>query len=322
MNYVLYNAVYINPVNLNRYYEKNIIETYIYFDFQNKFLTFVILLLTKFTKATINFTSINMDKIWDYKLITFHCISIIRYLFTLKIDIEQIIVLYKIGFFPIQGILNIGVDLFVLYKRALKILLYVQKMNAIYNLEKYTYHTQPSSTTTSTSATTASSATTATNDDKPLCTICLHEVTEGKILPCGHVFHLFCIKEWMATNENCPSCKAKIINENGHMKYSQTFYRKEKKKLRQEKKKDDKVKIVNLFMEFKEYNKEMFAGDKEGFGDGNNRNTGGVAYALPCEVVYNREVENEIARLKCEITNNKMIKLYEEVQTQMHKYLD
>ena len=134
-------------------------------------------------------------------------------------------------------------------------------MNEIYNLEKYTYHTQPSSTTTSTSATTASSATTATNDDKPLCTICLHEVTEGKILPCGHVFHLFCIKEWMATNENCPSCKAKIINENGHMKYSQTFYRKEKKKLRQEKKKDDKVKIVNLFMEFKEYNKEMFAGD-------------------------------------------------------------
>jgi hypothetical protein len=55
---------------------------------------------------------------------------------------------------------------------------------------------------------------------------------------------------------------------------------------------------------------------------GNYRNTGGVAFALPCEVVFNREVENEIARLKCEITNNKMIKLYEEVQTQMHKYLD
>ena len=308
MNYVLYNAVYINPVNLNRYHEKNIIDTYIYFDFQNKFLTFVILLLTKFSKATINFTSINMDKTWDYKLITFHCISIIRYLFTLKIDIEQIIVLYKIGFFPIQGILNIGVDLFVLYKRALKILLYVQKMNAISNLEKYTYIQ-------------SSSSTTSNNDDKPLCTICLHEVTDGKVLPCEHVFHLFCIKEWMYTNENCPSCKAKIINENGHMKYSQMFYRKEKKKMKQEKQKDDKVKMVNLFMEFKEYNKEVFAGEKEGFGESKG-NTGGISFALPCEVVFNREVENEIARLKCEITNNKMIKLYDEVQKQMHKYLD
>merc|ERR1719419_1518368 len=28
------------------------------------------------------------------------------------------------------------------------------------------------------------------------CTVCMAEITSGKQLPCGHIFHLRCLKEW------------------------------------------------------------------------------------------------------------------------------
>jgi len=44
------------------------------------------------------------------------------------------------------------------------------------------------------------------------CLICLHEITHGKKIPCGHIFHLNCLKGWIQGNANqfCPKCKQPI----------------------------------------------------------------------------------------------------------------
>jgi len=53
------------------------------------------------------------------------------------------------------------------------------------------------------------------------CTVCMAEITEGKELPCGHIFHLRCLKEWLRRNPICPTCRHSIrvppqpaVNEN------------------------------------------------------------------------------------------------------------
>lgn len=41
------------------------------------------------------------------------------------------------------------------------------------------------------------------------CCICLEQYCNTKymhMLPCNHVFHLSCIKEWYNRNESCPIC--------------------------------------------------------------------------------------------------------------------
>jgi len=40
----------------------------------------------------------------------------------------------------------------------------------------------------------------------------------GKLLSCGHVFHLHCIKEWVATNTICPTCKCNLIENKDETK--------------------------------------------------------------------------------------------------------
>lgn len=47
------------------------------------------------------------------------------------------------------------------------------------------------------------------------CVICLEEWEQGKkniadLLPCWHRFHRDCIKEWLATQNDCPSCRKNI----------------------------------------------------------------------------------------------------------------
>ena len=46
------------------------------------------------------------------------------------------------------------------------------------------------------------------------CSICLSELQEGDIvgdIPCGHVFHKDCLKEWLHKNNHCPICRAPNI---------------------------------------------------------------------------------------------------------------
>jgi hypothetical protein len=46
------------------------------------------------------------------------------------------------------------------------------------------------------------------------CSVCLDEFTIGDkvmILPCYHNFHEKCIREWLPLHQNCPLCRANIL---------------------------------------------------------------------------------------------------------------
>uniref|UniRef100_A0A061R0D6 RING-type E3 ubiquitin transferase n=1 Tax=Tetraselmis sp. GSL018 TaxID=582737 RepID=A0A061R0D6_9CHLO len=48
------------------------------------------------------------------------------------------------------------------------------------------------------------------------CIICREEmVVEGanKRLPCGHVFHLTCLRSWLERQQNCPTCRANVLQQ-------------------------------------------------------------------------------------------------------------
>ena len=42
------------------------------------------------------------------------------------------------------------------------------------------------------------------------CPICFEEVDQAKVLPCGHFFHLACLRRWLETGKECPVCRADI----------------------------------------------------------------------------------------------------------------
>lgn len=44
-----------------------------------------------------------------------------------------------------------------------------------------------------------------------VCMICYEGMTAGKKLPCGHIFHLECIRMWFQTRQNCPFCRAEVL---------------------------------------------------------------------------------------------------------------
>ena len=48
---------------------------------------------------------------------------------------------------------------------------------------------------------------------KEECVICLYEFKNGDkfiSLPCIHIFHAYCIKNWLKKQKNCPICKYEI----------------------------------------------------------------------------------------------------------------
>ena len=50
-------------------------------------------------------------------------------------------------------------------------------------------------------------------NDKKRCNICLEDFSNGEkvlVLPCLHIFHTNCIKEWFKSNNTCPLCKSQI----------------------------------------------------------------------------------------------------------------
>eukprot|EP00981_Chlorochromonas_danica_P008539 scaffold2208_cov170-Ochromonas_danica.AAC.23 len=42
------------------------------------------------------------------------------------------------------------------------------------------------------------------------CLVCREEMDRGKKLPCGHVFHLDCLRLWLQHQQTCPLCRAEI----------------------------------------------------------------------------------------------------------------
>jgi E3 ubiquitin-protein ligase synoviolin len=50
----------------------------------------------------------------------------------------------------------------------------------------------------------------ATNDEivaNGNCLVCREEMAVGKKLPCGHIFHLDCLKMWLQHQQSCPLCR-------------------------------------------------------------------------------------------------------------------
>lgn len=50
-------------------------------------------------------------------------------------------------------------------------------------------------------------------EEEELCSICYYNLKEGEEihrLPCKHIFHCECIKEWLMKERVCPMCKQEI----------------------------------------------------------------------------------------------------------------
>ena len=55
------------------------------------------------------------------------------------------------------------------------------------------------------------------DSEKKNCVICLEDFKNGDkacVLPCVHIFHTNCVKEWLKTKNFCPICKFKLTGEN------------------------------------------------------------------------------------------------------------
>ena len=54
------------------------------------------------------------------------------------------------------------------------------------------------------------------DDEDNLCTICMLDVEDGErvgVLPCDHLFHADCLKEWIKRRNVCPLCQTKLAEE-------------------------------------------------------------------------------------------------------------
>ena len=54
------------------------------------------------------------------------------------------------------------------------------------------------------------------NDDEVMCTICIADIENGDrvgCLPCDHLFHADCLKEWIKRRNVCPLCQEPIAEE-------------------------------------------------------------------------------------------------------------
>jgi hypothetical protein len=55
------------------------------------------------------------------------------------------------------------------------------------------------------------------DDDNKNCVICLQDFQNGEkatFLPCFHIFHTECIKNWLQNENTCPICKFKLTLDN------------------------------------------------------------------------------------------------------------
>lgn len=46
------------------------------------------------------------------------------------------------------------------------------------------------------------------------CIICREEMTIAKKLPCGHIFHLACLRSWLQRQQTCPTCRIDVLQNN------------------------------------------------------------------------------------------------------------
>ncbi|PNX90988.1 zinc finger protein, partial [Trifolium pratense] len=51
-------------------------------------------------------------------------------------------------------------------------------------------------------------------EDVTKCTICLEDVNIGVALPCSHIFHTNCIRDWLVIGHCCPLCRFQLPTSN------------------------------------------------------------------------------------------------------------
>lgn len=126
-----------------------------------------------------------MQKHWNLKLIVFNLISFVRYAIKLAIEIVKFIiyflfekfciVLVKVGVVPVFFIIDVFYSCWNLIKLGYKFWENYKTNKHINNLSDFT-------------------ASEEEPKHYPICNICLDEIKVGKLLNCGHIFHLRCIK--------------------------------------------------------------------------------------------------------------------------------
>ncbi|KAL3677675.1 hypothetical protein R1sor_020631 [Riccia sorocarpa] len=43
------------------------------------------------------------------------------------------------------------------------------------------------------------------------CIVCREDMVEAKTLPCGHLFHIHCLRQWLERRNTCPTCRAPVL---------------------------------------------------------------------------------------------------------------
>lgn len=210
LNYRLYSISGISEKQKNRPNG----EFLIYYVFNCEFLFLFIKIVAKFYKLMINITSVNLDKTWDYKNLTFNIISTVKYSIKILCEFRFCYVLIKMRIFPIYFFIDVLRNAYHLLKLIVKI--YETYNNAYYvqALPDYNIYVDLKNQGLLTPNLTKEEIDKLKKDNINLCNICLCEIEKGKYLNCGHVFHLKCIKEWVSINTKCPICKSSVINEN------------------------------------------------------------------------------------------------------------
>jgi hypothetical protein len=100
---------------------QNNMDKLIYFIFGNEFLFLLLKLIIKFLKLTIDITSINLQKTWDYRRPVFNVFSFSRYAFKIFIEIKFCIILFRLGLIPILFIIDVLFSVINLVKQAIKL---------------------------------------------------------------------------------------------------------------------------------------------------------------------------------------------------------
>ena len=217
LNYLLYT---ISSISEEQEKKQSHAEFLIYYVFNCEFLFLFIKIVAKFYKLMINITSINMDKIWDYRNLTFNVISSIKYAIKILCEFRFCYVLIRMRIFPIYFFIDVLKNAYHLIKMPVKIYESYNNANYIQSLMDYDINTELKNLGLINDHMTEEEKEKIKQDKIDRCNICLYELEKGKYLNCGHAFHLKCIRSWVSQNAKCPLCKSNIkTDQNIHSRF-------------------------------------------------------------------------------------------------------